>query len=52
MHWKYPLPSPTYDRSNVYGTILSLFNPWETKYCLALEVIAGQKLNHVVVKDK
>ena len=52
MHWKYTLPSPSYDRSNVHGTILSLFQSKDPRFCTALEVIAGPKLNHVVVKDK
>jgi structural maintenance of chromosome 2 len=46
------LPRPEYDRNNVYGTVLSLFQPKDKKYCTALELIAGMKLNHVVVKDK
>jgi len=47
----YQLPSG-YERSNLLGTVLSLFQPKERKYCLALELIAGKKLFHLVVKDK
>ena len=38
------LPYASFDRANVFGSIISLFSPREEKYCLPLELIAGNKL--------
>lgn len=41
-----------FNRENVYGTILNLFKPKDWKFCLPLEIVANNKLLHVVVDSK
>lgn len=41
-----------FNKSDVYGKLISLFTPKEKKFCLPLEVIGAVKLSSVVVTDK
>ena len=52
MHAKYPWldfkyhdPEPNFDRSQVYGVAARLFRVKDPKFCVALDVVAGGKVN-------